>query len=134
ERQQLARERRGALPGALDEIEILPQRMSLADRRAHAVAVAVDDREQVVEVVGEAAGELPDGLELLRVPEPRFGIPAFGDVDERDERAGPAADDDGLGGGQGHQQTAVFPFDLDLHLAKTAVAAKNADRLLHPVS
>ena len=40
--------------------------------------VADDDGEQVVEVVGDAAGELTDGLHLLRLPERLLGLQALG--------------------------------------------------------
>src|SRR5262249_1942332 len=41
---------------------------------------ARNDREQVVEVMGDAAGERADGLELLRLPELRFAL-AKGELD-----------------------------------------------------
>jgi len=43
-------------------------------RRDQSFAVPVDDGEQVVEIVGDAAGELTDGFELLRLPQPRLQI------------------------------------------------------------
>src|SRR6202035_3764905 len=44
------------------------------------VAVAQDDGEQVVEVVGEASGQLADGLHLLALAEPRLEPLTVGDV------------------------------------------------------
>jgi hypothetical protein len=34
--------------------------------RAHELCVSVDDRQEVIEVVGDTTCEAPDGLELLR--------------------------------------------------------------------
>ena len=57
--------------------------------------IAEDHREQVVEVVRDTAGELADGLDLLRLAERRLGAPARGHVqkaaDNPDElaRSGP---------------------------------------------
>ena len=41
---------------------------------------ALDDRQHVVEVVGDAARELADGFHLLRLPQLRFELPLAGDV------------------------------------------------------
>ncbi len=55
---------------------------------AEPVGVPEDRREQVVEVVGDAAGELPDRFHLLALTEPRFEIAPLGDVaGDRDEPA-----------------------------------------------
>ena len=42
---------------------------------------ADDHREQIVEVVCDAAGELPDRLQLLCMPQHLFGLAALGDLD-----------------------------------------------------
>ena len=42
--------------------------------------VAVDHREQIVEVVRDAAGEKAHGLHLLRLTQLRLESPAIGDV------------------------------------------------------
>ena len=47
--------------------------------RADHLHAADDDREQIVEVVRDAAGELADRLQLLRVPQHLFGLAALGD-------------------------------------------------------
>ena len=70
ERQQLARQRRGALAGALH----VGQRPVDRDRPGshvvqHRLGVAEDDRQQVVEVVRHAAGQPADRLHLLRLPQ-----------------------------------------------------------------
>jgi len=43
------------------------------ERLGGQLAAGDDDREQVVEVVGDAAGEAPDGLELLGLAQLIFG-------------------------------------------------------------
>ena len=48
------------------------------ERREHELAVAGDHGEQVVEVVGHAAGQPPDGLHLLRLAELLLGVSALG--------------------------------------------------------
>jgi hypothetical protein len=39
-----------------------------------------DDRQEVVEVVGHAGRQAPDGLHLLRLEELGLELPAFGQV------------------------------------------------------
>ncbi len=69
ERQELTGQRTGALSGFLDLFEVgqdvglVPR--ALGDERG----VAEDGREQVVEVVRHAAGQLADCFHLLRLPE-----------------------------------------------------------------
>jgi hypothetical protein len=53
------------------------------------VGIAVDRGEEVVEVVGHAAGELPDRFHLLRLPQLLLERYPFGDVARvRDEERG----------------------------------------------
>jgi hypothetical protein len=59
--QQLVGQARGSLPGFANLGEQLTtRRVAKVDQRH--VGTAIDDGEQVVEVVGDAAGQLPDGL------------------------------------------------------------------------
>ena len=53
---------------------------SLADALQQELAVAGDHHEQIVEVVGDAAGEPADGFHLLRLAELLLQGAAFGDV------------------------------------------------------
>src|SRR5262249_13688977 len=70
EGEELARERRRAVGGVLDVLEPTARRIAGA-RLAQEEARAADDRgEEVVEVVGDAAGEPADRLHALRVAEP----------------------------------------------------------------
>ena len=50
--------------------------------------VADDDGEQIVEIMGDAAGEMADGVELLRLPQCFLGEGAA--VDLRIKALGPA--------------------------------------------
>ena len=72
ESEQLAGQRRGPFRGLGD----LPRRRRMrrvgGKVRAHQLAVAGDHGQQVVEVVGDAAGEPAEGLELLRLMELRL--------------------------------------------------------------
>ena len=70
EREELRGEVRGAPAGAPDLLEVARSRGSPGLKsRDQQLDVAEDDREHVVEVVGHAAGEPPDGLHLLRLTE-----------------------------------------------------------------
>src|ERR1700730_9050153 len=53
--------------------------------------IAQNDRQQVVEVVGDPAGELPDGLHFLRLPQLLFHHFGSGVVGHRPAIAGEAA-------------------------------------------
>ena len=63
EDQQLAGERRRALRGAADLLDVRGRRRVLADVVGHELGVVEDDPEEVVEVVGDAAGELSHALQ-----------------------------------------------------------------------
>ena len=62
--------------GHLGSLHRLPRIQSPHDE----LSIEEDDREHVVEVVGDAAGELADGLHLLRVAELLLQLPPHGDV------------------------------------------------------
>ena len=67
----------GGSQGALEqrqECGILPRSVT----RQH--QVSDHDRQQVVEVVGDAAGQLPHSLEFLSLPQSGFGRPVFSDL------------------------------------------------------
>ena len=71
EGEQLAGEALAALRRVGDGVEQL-QLLLVADVAAQPVHAAADDHEQVVEVVGDAAGQLADGFEPLRLPQRAF--------------------------------------------------------------
>ena len=80
EREQLAGELGGGSAAGLH----LAHARGGADSHGHPpgdqLAVAEDHGEQVVEVVRDAAGQLPDRFHLLRLPQLRFERPLQGDV------------------------------------------------------
>ena len=69
EREQLLRQRGRALAGLQDVAGIDAQRIGFVQPGDEQLRVAVDHRQQVVEVVRDAAGELADGFHLLRLDE-----------------------------------------------------------------
>jgi hypothetical protein len=86
EREQLARELRGAVGRPLDLDELVGARPG-ADPSPGDLAVAADDGQQVVEVVRDAAGELPDRLHLLRLAELVLEHAALGHVAQHEQMA-----------------------------------------------
>ena len=72
---------RGALGRAGRGVEeALDAEVALADAPRHQVVRADDDAEHVVEVVGDAAGELADRLHLLRLAQLAFDLFAPADL------------------------------------------------------
>ena len=82
EREQPLGQVAGPLGGDADLGELVPQLRVVAGARERELAVAGDRDEQVVEVVGDPACELADGLELLRLAEAVLERPLLGDVGE----------------------------------------------------
>ena len=80
ERQELARERRGALPALADFVDGRPRRIGGGHPAEQEIGVPQHRGQDVIEVVRHAAGQLPDGLHLLRVAELLFQHHAVGDV------------------------------------------------------
>ena len=80
EGQQLPGQSRGALSGLVDLHEAGPQRIARAQLAEQQLAVAVDHRQQVVEVVRHAARQPPDRFHLLRLLELGFQRLALGNV------------------------------------------------------
>ena len=88
EREQLPRQRRRAFARQPDFLEIGSERVVERDVVEHQVAVAEDRGEQVVEVVGHAAGELANGVHLLRLAQLIFQLATLREVaDVDDDRA-----------------------------------------------
>jgi hypothetical protein len=80
EGEQLAGQPRGALGRGARVVEVAPR---LLRRRIvpQPLEIAGDHLEHVVEVVGEAGGQLPDRLHLLRLAEVLLGVAAARDVE-----------------------------------------------------
>ena len=88
----------GAMHRAPHLAQVLLGRMRLADVHRDEREVAANRRQQVVEIVGDAAGERAHRLHLLRLPQLRlepvprlFGLPPLGDVDAGADVAGEPA-------------------------------------------
>ena len=102
ERQQLARKAFAAIGGRMDRVDRL-QVLGIGEPAAQQLRVAADDHQQIVEVVGDAAGQLAERLHLLRLGELLLRalerclrLPSLGDVardlHEAGERAHLVAD------------------------------------------
>jgi hypothetical protein len=88
EREELPRERRGALRRGLDLHEIVRRTAVRRHALAREVRVAGDHLQQVVEVVRDAGRELPHGFHLLRLSKLRCEPSLLGDVaPQADDRA-----------------------------------------------
>ena len=77
EGEELPGERRGARRRLADLHDVVAPRVRGSDRVEQELDVAADGGEQVVEVVRDAAGELADGLHLLRLAELRLQLGAM---------------------------------------------------------
>ena len=69
EGQELPRQIRRALAGAQDLRQVVAHRVPRLETGAEHLAVAEDDRQEIVEVVRDPARELADGLHLLSLAE-----------------------------------------------------------------
>ena len=92
EGQELARQAGRALGRPPDLLHVVGQRVALLQHAPDQVAVAHDDGQEVVEVVGDPAGQAADGLHLLRLPQLGLEALPLGDVlqdrQRPDRRAG----------------------------------------------
>ena len=80
ERQQPLRQLGAALARLADVVGDPPQVLPRLQLLAEMFGVADHDREQVVEVVGDAAGQLPDDFHFLRLAKLLLGVLALGQV------------------------------------------------------
>ena len=80
EREQLLRERRGALSRLLDFLEIRAIGIGFGAVTDQQLGIAKDCGQQVVEIVRDAAGEASDALDLFGLHQPLFELTAVGDV------------------------------------------------------
>jgi hypothetical protein len=82
--QQVRRELRRPVGGVIDHLGDRGQRRIMLDAVGQDLDRAGDHGEHVVEVMGDAAGQLPDRFHLLRLEQLLFGGALCGDVpDER---------------------------------------------------
>ena len=89
EGEQLFGEARGT-PGRLGDLaEIPPVLVRHGDICGQDLGEPEDDRQQIVEIVGDARSQSPDGVHLVGLPDLRLERPPFGDVlDDGDEMLG----------------------------------------------
>ena len=76
-----------AFGGLVDHLGDRRKLRLVGDRVRQDLDRAGDDRQDVVEVVGDAAGQLAHGLHLLRLPDLRFGRLLLGQVAAHEEMA-----------------------------------------------
>ena len=74
ERQELLRERGGPLGGLLDLLGVSAHRIVVAEAKEQKIAVSRDGNQQVVEIVGNSAGQSPDRFHFLRLTELLFAL------------------------------------------------------------
>ena len=86
EGEELAGERGPPVRGTPDLADVAREVGVVVRLREDQLAVADDDGEQIVEVVRHPAGEPPDGLHALRLPQFLFQAYARGDVARHGER------------------------------------------------
>ena len=89
EGQQLLRQRRRPLRRARHRVQALGLRRRYVAPRSRQLRVALDDRQQVVEIVRHARRQPPHRFHLLRLPQLRLQTQPVGDV---------VGDEDGAGG------------------------------------
>ena len=82
EGEELAGQLGRPLAGALDLLDLAPFGIVRVEAGEEQLAVAGDDGDQVVEVVGDAAGELAHRLHAGGEAKPLRGLPTFGVVEE----------------------------------------------------
>ena len=80
----------GAAIGAEERVSDAPQgRLVALHLAGEDVQIAHDDLQQIVEVMGDPAGQLADRLHLLRLLQHAFGTQTLGHVEERGDEAAP---------------------------------------------
>src|SRR4051794_21782279 len=78
--QQLAGECSRTIRGLADLLHFVAHWIALSDFAQHQVAVALDDREEIVEIVSDATRESSYGFHFLRMAKLVLKLSPFGDV------------------------------------------------------
>ncbi len=112
EREQLLRQLCGAVGRPDDLAEVAPELAVAVRALQEQRRVAGDPGEQVVEVVGDAAGQPAEALELLRAQELRLEPLALGDVAEEGDVQ--PREEVGAGRGLGDSDGPIAPLRLPL--------------------
>ena len=97
ELEDLPRNGHGLEAGAVDFLEVLLRRGHARDLGCDDLTVTVDDGEQIVEIMGDAARQQADRVEFLRLPQRLAQAPVLGDIpiDAEQGAAGSALVEDG---------------------------------------
>ena len=90
-RQQLPGQLGGAFDGIGDRVDVTAAALVRQVAAAKEVGGGTDDRQQVVEIVRDAPGQLTDGLHFLRLAQRFLALAPFGDVDRFRHRADDSA-------------------------------------------
>ena len=88
EGQQLTHQARRAATRHLDLGYVVQEWAALLQLQLHQFRIADDGHQQVVEIVGDAAGELANGIHLLCLAQLQFQALAFGQVPPHDMQDG----------------------------------------------
>jgi hypothetical protein len=91
EGEEMAREVGGALADPADLLGLVTPRVVRVETGDEELGVAAERRQEVVEVVRDAPGQAPDGVELLRVEQLLLERLPFGDVLDEGDRVGELA-------------------------------------------
>ena len=124
ERQQLPGQLGGAFHGFGNRVDVAAAPFFRQFAAAQEVGRGADDGQQIVEIVRDAAGQLPDRFHLLRLAQRFLALAALGDVDGLRHRA-----DDGamLVAQRAHRE-------IEIALADRQTAAASRSGLLRPAS
>ena len=130
EREQLAREARGARGGLRDLADIVGDRMRGPEILAREVGVGADHGEDVVEVMRDAAGELADRVHLLRLSQLIFELARLRHVDGDADHREPAVELDRVRADVDVEDSAVFAaVSTQAEMARAAGSSSRAAAL-----
>ena len=116
EGQELAHQIGGAVGVLLDLHDVGEGRVARPEAHQQEVAEADHRRQQVVEIVRDAAGELADRLHLLRLGELHLEVLLLGDVDEMQDQPAVAAARGSVEPARGRPPRLLSRAALEAHL------------------
>ena len=124
ESEELPRQGRGPFGRPDDLAHALAALRIVGERRPEQLGVTLDDRQEIVEVVGDSAREAAHRLHLLRLAELRLELKPLGDVPTRRVHEAPAADrDEPVVELDGHLAAVLLP---DRRLRQDLLASQDA--------
>ena len=128
ESKQLARERGGPLRGRLDLFRVTPQRIAGGQTIREQICVALDNHQEIVEIVSNSSRQSSDCFHFLRLAKLLLQLSAVRDVKRHANRALQLA----AGVAQGLDMARVrsaFPFDMEGGRFPRHCATMSRDRL-----